>query len=53
MDILIFYFLHLRYKVLSNKTGQGIGITWVENKLVVQEYKMEVMGHQDSFSYDK
>jgi hypothetical protein len=42
---------NLKDKVLSNKNGQNIGIFHMEEALVPQEYKMEVMGQQDYIFY--
>ncbi len=40
-------------KVLSNKIGQGVGITCMEEALALQEYGMKVIGHRDPISYGK
>jgi hypothetical protein len=53
VDKLIFYFLDLCEKVLSNKTCQGVGITHMEEALVPREYGMEIIGHKDLISYGK
>jgi hypothetical protein len=46
-------FLDLCEKVLSNRTGQGVGITRMEEAFALQEYGMEVIGHRDLISYGK
>jgi len=38
---------------LSNKIGQGVGITHMEKALVPQEYGMEVTSHMHPISYGK
>jgi hypothetical protein len=40
-------------KSLVNKTGQGVGITCMEEAFALQEYGMEVIGHRDPISYGK
>jgi len=39
--------------MLSNKIGQGVGITKMEKALVRCEYGMEVTSHMDLISYGK
>jgi hypothetical protein len=50
---LTFDFPTLKEKVLSNKIGQGVSITHMEEVFVPHKYKMEVMGHRDPISYGK
>ncbi len=40
-------------KILSNKMGQGVGITCMEEALALQEYGIEVIGHSDPILYGK
>jgi hypothetical protein len=40
-------FPELKKKVLSNKTGQGVGITRMEKTMVPWEYGIKVICHQD------
>jgi len=54
MDKLIFDFLDLKDKILPNKIVRNVGITWMEETLVPQEYLMEVTSvNQDLISYCK
>jgi hypothetical protein len=39
--------------MFSNKTGRGVGITRMEEPLILHEYGMEVIGHMDPISYGK
>jgi len=53
MDKLIVDFLDLGKKMLLNKMGQCVGITWMEKVLVPHEYGLEVTRHNDPISYGK
>ncbi len=44
-------FLELKDKVLSNVTSRGVGITCMEETLVLTEYGMKVIGHQNPVSF--
>jgi len=50
---LIVDFLHLHKKILYNKMGWCVWITWMEKAFSLFEYGMEVIGHKDPISYDK
>jgi hypothetical protein len=39
--------------MLSNKMGQGVGITKMEEALIPCEYGMKVICHMDLISYGK
>jgi len=47
MNTLTSNFLDLCKKKLSNKIGQGVGITCMEEALVPQKHGMEVIGHNN------
>jgi len=53
IDKLTFNFHDLCKKVLLNKTGQGVGITHMEEALIPQEYGMDVTCHMDPILYGK
>jgi hypothetical protein len=53
IDTLTSNFLSLKDKVLSNKTGRGIGVTRMEEALVPHEHDMEVISHHDPIAYGK
>jgi hypothetical protein len=53
MDKLIVNFPNLHQKNLSNKTSQGVKITWMEEALVLLEYGMEIITHMDPISDGK
>jgi hypothetical protein len=53
IDTLTSNFLSLKYKILLNKIGRGIGITHMDEALMPHEQGMEVMGHHDPISYGK
>jgi hypothetical protein len=53
IDELTFNFHDLCKKVLLNKTGQGVGITHMEEALIPQEYGMDVTCHMDPILYGK
>jgi hypothetical protein len=46
-------FFELKEKVLSNKMGEGVAITCMEEVLVHGEYNMEVTHHKDPISFGK
>lgn len=46
-------FPKLKNKVMSNKTSQGVGITYIVEALVPREYGMEITKHQNPISYGK
>jgi hypothetical protein len=43
----------MKKKVLSNKIGQSVGTTHMEETLIPCKYRMEVMGHRNPISYGK
>jgi hypothetical protein len=53
VDKLTIDFPNLHKKILSNKMGQSVGNTWMEEVVVLRKYGMEVIGHKDFISYGK
>jgi hypothetical protein len=53
VDKLTIDFHDLCKKMLSNKTNQSVGITRMEEALVLCENGMEVISHMDCISYGK
>lgn len=53
VDKLTVDFPNLHKKILSNKMGQSVGSTWMEEVVVPRKCGMEVIGHKDPISYGK
>jgi hypothetical protein len=53
VDKLTLTFLHLKDKLMFNKTKKGVKITHMEKTFVPHEYNMEITSHKDFISYKK